>query len=399
MNFLARMAGAAGLTLVAAQAGADELDTLLPANIPGFGDPFAAAWAGVNGRAGGTGWRLGGLEIDPGLTFSTGYDSAPNGAGGGSPSLREAPLVALADTKLGLGGFFGGTAQQDPDDAGQNTTDATAAVGERADLAGQTVTVAAAYLCAQESDFSLSGLNLPAPVSVTVAALRASDRLALGQFTVTPEVAVTTARFSRFASQNHSDDREGLTTEYADGGPGRLVLLLHATQTNEADGAFSADTYEALAGVADDAPALWDVRLLAGGAFRLARTGKLAAPVLEASIDWLPTDLDLARLSVSREIDDPDEISGSPATVTDVLLSLSDDELRNFTANVSAEVEKSAFLNLSLQETLFTTATTMSWQMNPSTALQLSLVYNDRQANRLRAANEVVVTAGLAWTP
>ena len=52
------------------------------------------------------------------------------------------------------------------------------------------------------------------------------------------------------------------------------------------------------------------------------------APVLEAGFDWLPDLLDHVRLTVAREIDDPDEISAIPYTLTQAKFSLRPQQLR-----------------------------------------------------------------------
>jgi len=64
-----------------------------------------------------------------------------------------------------------------------------------------------------------------------------------------------------------------------------------------------------------------------------------------------------------------------------------------------AEISRAAYMWSPLRETLFSTSFALSWRMSPALALQGRYVFNDRQANFLRAANEHVLTLGLDWAP
>ncbi len=389
------------LIFAAARAPASELDELLPDDVPGYGTPFGVTGAGRHAAPqNATGWDIGDLRISPGLDVASGYDSAPNGAADGSVLARAAPQLVITDAILGFGLYAGATADAYPGVPHQSNTSATLAVGERVALPAQTLTAAAALLAAEETGFSLTPTTLARPAAYTVQDLRLSDQLALGLFTVQPAVSATKFRFSQFADQDRTDYREDLTAGFSAGGPGQAVLLLHANESRYNATGFDSDTYAALAGIADNAPALWTVRLLAGAAHRQAAAGRdITAPVLEATVDWLPTVFDQMRLSLAREIDDPDEVSAAPYILTSVTLSLSDSEVNNFTLNVSSTAENAAFLYTPLHETLMTFDTSLHWQLNETLAVYADDSFSDRQANDLRAANENVFTLGLTWTP
>jgi hypothetical protein len=342
---------------------------------------------------------LGGLTISPALELGTGYDSAPNGAARGAARLLETPSVIVADTELGLGAYAAGNFQQYPQDSSQNIAGGTFAVGERAVLPTQTVTAGAAYLDTQLTGFSLTTAPLRRPIAFTVVDARADDQISLGLFTLTPEISASRDRFSKFSGQNHVDAVESLLTEYASDGPGKFVLLVHATQSRYQTAGFNADTGEALAGVEDEAPGLWTIRLLAGAAHRAAAVAAITAPVLEASADWRPTDLDQLRLSLAREIDDPDQVSAAPYTLSQAKLSLAHEYLRNVIFTASASVSHADYLRGSLRETLFGTDTAVAWHLSAALAVDADYAFNDRQANFLRAANEHVVAIGITWTP
>ncbi len=389
------------LLLAVPPAQAFELDALLPDDLPGYGTPFGVTdFARLRRVDDSAGIRIGGLEIDPALTLGSGYDSAPNGSPTGSALLRETPSIALQDTELGLGAFAAGDFTQLPQNNAQNTSGGTVALGERLLLPRETITAGAAYAAAQETGFALSLLPSATPQAFTLADARADDKIGFGQFFLTPGIDIATFRFNQDAAQNRTDYRESLKTEYQPGGPGRLVLLLHATQQRYQSPYFNAGTNEILAGFEDDAAGLWTLRLLAGVARRDGQfAGGLTAPVLEAGLDWMPGDLDRVRLTVAREIDDPDQISVAPYTLTQARLSLVHEYLRNVILSAAATVANAAYLRSSLRETLAGTDAAVDWHLNAHLALNADYAFNDRQANYLSAANEHVVTFGMTWTP
>ena len=69
------------------------------------------------------------------------------------------------------------------------------------------------------------------------------------------------------------------------------------------------------------------------------------------------------------------------------------------TLDGSLRVAHANYTGVALRETLFSTDDGVQWQLNAALAVQADYVFNDRQANYLRAANEHVVTLGLKWTP
>ena len=219
-------------------------------------------------------------------------------------------------------------------------------------------------------------------------------------FTLKPELSTTTTQFPSLEAENRTDNREGLTTTYLPGGPVDLLLRLQATQSDYRTPLLNAETNQALAGLLDTADGLWTFSALAGAAQRLPRTGPaLLAPVLEAGLDWMPTELDRLRLTLMREIDDPEDISATPYTLTQEKLSLTHEYLTDVLFRLSEQASNAAYLQSSDRETLFSSDAGVSWQLNPDLALDGDYAFNDRQANYLRAANEHVVTIGLTWTP
>ena len=391
---------AAVALLLAPRASAFDLDQLLPLDISGYGMPFSVIDINRLRRADdATGVRLGDLMLNPSLDLSAGFDSAPNGVAHGSASFNEMPSLMVSDQQIGLGALLAGTATQFPQTGRQDVSGATVAIGERAVLPSQTVTVSGAYIKAQETGFALTTIALSRPLAFSLGDLRASDAIIAGLFGLEPEVAVTRYDFDDLPSLNRTNARERFTTTYAPGGPGRLVLLLQANQSTVATGTLNAETEAALAGVSDDQTGLLNLRLLAGVAHRQSPLGDLTTPVLEAAVDWIPGDLDRLRLKVSREVDDPDQISTTPYTLSEAGLSLTHEYLRNVDLDASARVARAEYNRSPLRETLFSTEDGISWQLNAALALKADYTFNDRQANYLRAANEHVITMGVSWTP
>jgi hypothetical protein len=267
-------------------------------------------------------------------------------------------------------------------------------------LPRETITLSAGVLHAQETGFDIGTIDVTMPVPFTLTDLRGSDAITLGQFSLTPELSVSDFRFPTEAVQNRRDDRERATLAYLPGSPLSLLLRLQATQSLYRDQVFNADTEGLLAGLVDTADGLWTFSALAGFAQRRPRQGsKLVAPVLEARFDWLPDMLDHVRLTLAREIDDPDEISAVPYTLTQAKVSLSHSATEETMVEISAEADHAAYIQSPDQETVYRAGATLSWQLGALLALDAAYAFNDRQANFLSAANEHVVTIGATWTP
>jgi Putative beta-barrel porin 2 len=374
------------------------LDSVLPDGIPGYGNSFSVTAPQPDRQLMPVPWQFGGVSVAPSVALAGGYDSAPNGAAG-SALYSVAPQVLVTDPLLGLGAFASGTLERYPQDTAQNMSGSALAFGESVVLPHETITLSGGILNAQESGFDIGTIGITTPVPFTVTDLRVSDAIALGQFSLKPEISVTTFRFPDESVQNRRDDRERATLSYLPGSPLSLVLRLQATQSLYRDQLFNADTEALLVGLVDTADGLWTFSALAGFAQRRPRQGeKLVAPVLESGFDWLPDMLDHVRLTLAREIDDPDAISAVPYTLTQAKFSLRRSTTPETSVQIFAETDHAAYLNLPEQETIFSAGGCLSWQLNTILALNASYEFNDRQANFLRAANEHVVTIGATWT-
>ncbi len=380
-------------------AAAQELDTLLPSGIPGYGKAFGVSLGTRAPPFDDTGVHMGSFSINPVLSVSAGDDSAPNG-GAASAITAATTSLALADPILGFGAYAAGQWSAYPQNRAQNTSGLTLAAGEQAALATQTITLSTGYLRSQETGFSLSPVSLARPLAYTVQDLRGNDEITLGMFSLKPEASETLYRFPANALQNRNDTRGALTTGLRPGGPCQILLRLQFTQSNYRDPALNAATRQALLGIQDSAGGLWTFSALAGAATRIARTGRsLSAPVLEAGFDWMPTDFDKFRLTLAREIDDPDEISAAAYTLSEARLNLSHLTPGNVTFKVSAEISNAAFFNSTQRETSFGSELNISVPFGPYFDLNGDYTFNSRQANRFRAANEHIITLGVTWTP
>jgi hypothetical protein len=178
------------------------------------------------------------------------------------------------------------------------------------------------------------------------------------------------------------------------------VTLLQATQSQYQQNIFNANTYGALAGVADEATGLWQIRLLAGAASRQPAVGKaMTQPVLEASMSWMPTEIDSLSLDLAREIDDPDQESAEGYTLSEAEVSFAHEYLRNVVITGSGQVGRAVYFDSSLIETLFNVLISANWRLNRALSVDATYAFNDRQANELAAANENIITIGVTWTP
>ena len=178
------------------------------------------------------------------------------------------------------------------------------------------------------------------------------------------------------------------------------MTLLQATESQYQQQLYSANSYGALAGFADEAAGIWQVRMLAGIATRQPATGKsLVAPILEASLSWMPSEIDSLSFDLAREIDDPDQESADGYTLSEANFSIAHEYLRNVVFTGSARIGRANYFNSPLVETLFNALTAMNWHLNRALAVNATYAFNDRQANYLPAANEHIITMGVTWTP
>ena len=378
-----------------------ELDHLLPTDIPGYGvPPVISVLDRPHPEYDPVDIDLGDISLDPKIDAGIGYDSKPNGTGPGSGLLTLNPSLGALNTIIGLGAYIAGTATNYPNASEQNLSGYTVALGEHALLPRETLNIAIALLATQETSFGLNTVSVTNPAGVLVKDIRGNDAVICGMVTLTPELSVTNIRFSGNDNQNRTDYRQSLTSEFDPGGPARFVMLLHATESEYLEPAFSANTYSALAGIADETTDIWNIRLLAGAATRRAVTGSpVTAPVLEASINWMPGDLDSLKLDAAREIDDPDQESAAGYTLSETDISIAHEYLRNVILTASFEFSHAAYFNSPLVESLYNANAAIDWHLNRALGLSAAYAFNDRQANFLKAANQHVFTLGVTWSP
>lgn len=384
----------------AVPARAQLLDTLLPQDIPGYGNPFSVTAARRTFATGATGWDLDGISAAPSVALTSGYDSAPGGAKA-SPVFTANPSLTLADPAAGFGLTAQISASAYPGDSVQNNSTTLLATGERINLPRQEIILGAAFMRGAATGFAFDTTNITSPLLFTREDFRARDKITDGLFTLTPDIEVSQYRFSGLAiAANRREQREGVTLACLPGVPITTLIRLHATQLRYVLGRENADIYEALAGVKDQADGLWTISLLAGAAQRQPRQGKnLTTPVVEARADWSPDMLDQVSLTFRREVDDPDAISASPYILTSINLAISHEYLENVTFKVLADLRSASYVHSELHEYLATGELEMRWQAAPALALDANYSFNSRQANNLRAANEHVLTIGAVWTP
>ena len=259
------------------------LDSVLPDGIPGYGNSFSVTAPQTGQQLTPFPWQFGSVAVAPSVALDGGYDSAPYGAAGSSV-YSVAPQVLVTDPLLGLGVFASGALARYPQDQAQNMSGSTLAFGERVVLPRETITLSGGILQTQESGFDIGTIDIITPAPFTLTDLRVSDAIALGQFSLKPEVSVTSLRFPDQAVQNQRADRERATLSYVPGGPLSLVLRWQATQSLYRDPIFNADTEALLAGLVDTADGLWTFSALAGFAQRRPRQGEVGGA---GAGDWV----------------------------------------------------------------------------------------------------------------
>ncbi len=386
------------LALIPASAGAQLLGSVLPDDIPGYSQPFGMQPNHALARPQPTGLQLGGVSATPAFMLSKGYDSAPNGAAPSSVT-SAVPSLLVRDDILGFGAFAAANLDQFPQDSAQNTSGITLAAGERAMLPDERITLSAGYLATQETGFALDTVAITRPLWFNLRDVRASDVLTAGMFSLTPKISATFYHFPGAGRQDQNIRNEQLTTAYLPGGPIQLLLRLQAGQTRDQQAQLNTQTNEVLAGLVDTANGLWRVSLLAGIAQRQASLGGTSAPVAQARLDWMPTELDELHLTLAREVTDPNQLSTVGYTLTEAEFSARHSFPARITLKFTADVSHAHYDQSPLCETLVTSDANLAWPLNRNLAVSAEYIFRDRQANYLRAANEHVFTLGLTWSP
>jgi hypothetical protein len=389
------------LLFAAHAAAAMALDTLIPAGIPGLGAPPSLSLIGQAPPGSlPVPVQFGGLTLSPSLSAGFGYDSAPAAGTPGSLMFNAQPKLVAADPFLGLGAYVAANTQYLPAEPSQNVAGYTVAIGEAAELPTQKLTLAGGYARAALTDFGIDALNLTTPLDYTVGGLTAGDRLDFGEFSLAPEISYADVRFDGSPSLDFTQLRQRAEIGYQPGGPMRVVTMLEATQSDYRIAATNANSYAALTGLEDDQTGLWDVRLLAGAAWRVPAQGAvIAAPVLEAALVWAPTPLTRVNADIERELDDPDQISPAGYKLTQADLSVTHELRRDIDLAGAFQAAHAVYFQGARTEDVYTADATLTWHLNAALALNGAYAFADRQANFARAANQHVFTFNAVWTP
>jgi hypothetical protein len=394
------------LVFAAHRAAAMELDTLLPAGLPGLSAPATLTVIGqAQNQDRPVPIHYGGVTYIPKLLAGLGYDSAPSGAAAGTGIFTAKPSLVVADIPLGFGAYLAGDSQLLAGEAAQDTAGYTAAMGEEAVFPRETISLAGGIVRTAQTGFGLNTLGLAKPIAFTAGGVTIGDKFLAGLFTIKPEISVTTAKFDSLPAEDVAQYRGSTHLEFIPGGPLRVVTLFEATQSSYRNPVFNAQSYAALAGIAADATGLWEFRLLAGAAWRVpapaapVNAAARAAPVLEAAASWAPSEVDLVTADAAREIDDPDQIGPSGYTLTQADITYTHELGGDVDVTGSFKTSNAAYFGTRLNETVFNAAGSLAWHMNSAVAFNLSYAFNDRQANFLRAANEHILAINTVFTP
>ncbi len=394
------------LFFAAHRAAAMELDTLLPPGLPGLGEAAPLSVIGqVQSEDKQVPIQFGAVSFTPKFAAGLGYDSAPSGAAAGTSLFSAAPSLIITDIPLGFGAYVGANSQFYPANAAQNTAGYTVALGEAAVFPQETLSLAGGLTRTAQTGFGLNTLGLTKPIAFTAGGFSAGDKILAGMFTLSPSLAVTTAKFDSLPAEDVTEIHGKAGLDFAPGGPLRVVSLFEVTQSSYRTSNLNAQSYAALAGIDDDATGLWEFRILGGAAWRVPEAGAppgaaaRAAPVLEAAATWAPTELDNLSADAAHEIDDPDQIGPSAYTLTRADLSYTHEMGGNIDVTGTFKAEHAAYFGTSLTESLYNAGGIIAWHLNKAVAINLSYAFNDRQSNFAAAANEHVVTFSAVFTP
>ena len=370
----------------AGSAGADWLDTLFPAGVPGYGtEPGVTVTSRLRPETQPEGVRDGAFILHPAWEQSVGYDSnvlggpAPVGSweGGTRPSL----LVASDWSRDALGAYVAADDRRDLEAPAQSRTDWTASLGGSLDIGRDRLTLAIAHIANHEDRTQLDALPTDRPVPFQVDDMRVSYAWLAGRWTVTPTLDASSWHYDATsilgapASQAYRDRivlLGGTTVSYELAPQRTLVFVTRGIgqdYTHPSPGAASLNStgIQALAGFDYDDDAVWRYRLLLGAehrAFAAAAYPARTAAIAEGEVAWLPTGLTTVTASLTRSVEDAAQQGTAGFTQTTAKLTVDHELQRDLLLHAYAGLQHADFLQGGTQQTSATFGFGATWLVN-----------------------------------
>ena len=191
--------------------------------------------------------------------------------------------------------------------------------------------------------------------------VRASYRIALNRWSVTPSVAFSSYRYAATtidgtpASQSYRDRNvvQGAVTTRYELSPQRDLLFVtralavNYTAPQVGQPTRNSDGYQVLTGLSDETGAVWQYRLLLGWemrAFHAAQYGTRQAPIAEAAVSWNPSGMTTVTATLTRSIEDAAQEGIVGYTYSKARVGVDHEYLRNVLLQAYASYQHADYL-------------------------------------------------------
>jgi hypothetical protein len=362
------------------------------------------------------GVRVGAFTIRPQIGIAGGYDSNPLFTQGGRGSAMEQTSGSLAVTSNWSRNTLSALVTIDDnrffDVARQDYTNWSASVGKVFEFGTDRLTLTATHLALHQTARDLNTRALDAPGAYQVNNLRVSFAADRGPLFLRPQIQYTGYRYDDVSiggvrTAQKYRDRDILDAEFAvKFGYALLrdfaVVLrgasIHYLAAQPGQPRPDATTVTALVGLDHAACAVWRYRLLAGVQARQAATSAVkstAAPVVEASVTWMPTGLTTVGLSLTRALQDAAGEFAAAFTYTEARLAVDHELRRDVLLHGQIAIQHTEYERGGATETAGSAQAGVTWLMNRNMRLSGTYTYLAKRPPTGGSINESIAMVRL----
>jgi len=400
---------------------AELLATYFPAGVPGYGTaPGVTVASRLHPDYDPSGVRVGSFLFHPQIEEGLGYNSNLFGSGSGAlgswlvgthPSL----LIGSDWSRNGLSAYVGADDLRYLDQPAQGYTNWTAALGGTLSVGRDLLTLAAAHFSLHQPRTELDALPSDTPIAYQVDDVRASYRITLNRWSVTPSVAFSNYRYAATTidgtptSQAYRDRDviEGAVTTRYELSPQRDLLFVtralavNYTASQAGQPTRNSDGYQVLLGLSDETGAVWQYRLLLGWevrAFHAAQYGTRQAPIAEAALSWNPSGMTTVTATLTRSIEDAAQEGIVGYTYSKARVAVDHEYLRNVLLQAYASYQHAEYLPSGGHANAATLGAGATWLINRHLRLSATYDFTDQHAtasSTLQTTGNYVRSIGL----
>jgi hypothetical protein len=396
---------------VTGRALAELLSVLFPAGVPGYDTQSGVTVeTRLHPELMPLGVREGSLLFLPQLDFGTGYSSnaQPGPHRRGSWEVVTAPSLTIGSdwSHDAIGAAFSVQDTRYLGAPAQDRTDATASVGGRIDIGGDTLTLAGAHVSQHEDRSQLDAIASDRPIAFQLDDVRASYMMTSGRWSIEPALQATnwtyegTTILGAAASQSYRDRivvQGGVTLRYEWAPLRTIVLVVRALGQDYVHTPFGQPSpnstgYQMLAGIDYDDNAVWRWRVLVGGEarrFTNASYPQQNALIAEAGAGWAPTGMTTVNATISRETEDAAQEGVSGLIYSTARITIDHEYLRNLLFKASIGLQRADFFQGG-HESGATAGAGATWVINRSA--RLSFTYDQTNLWGSRTATGALQT-------